>query len=121
MDARLREDLAEVKNGLPEQTKRAVDLAAEKGASSQLTVIPVKDVDFTLNKREFKDAIYLWWLANKRHSSTCACGDFSDVHHAMVCRRGGFIIQKHIGLRDLEAEMPKIVCNDIQIELVLLK
>ena len=37
----------------------------------------------------------------------------------MVCRRGGFIIQRHIGLRDLEAEMPKIVCNDIQIEPVL--
>ena len=54
--ARLREDLEEVKNALPEQTKRAADLAAEKGASSWLTVIPVKDVNFTLNKREFKDA-----------------------------------------------------------------
>jgi len=53
-DARLREDLQEVKNVLPEQTKRASDLAAENGVSSWLTVIPVKDVDFTLTKREFK-------------------------------------------------------------------
>ena len=30
----LREDLEEVKNALPEQTKGAADLAAEKGASS---------------------------------------------------------------------------------------
>ena len=30
----LREDLEEVKNALPEQTKRAADLAAEKGAFS---------------------------------------------------------------------------------------
>ena len=44
-DARLGEDLEEVKNALPEQTERAVDLAAEKGASSWLTVISVKDVD----------------------------------------------------------------------------
>ena len=58
-DARLRENLEEVKNALTEQTKRATDLAAEKGTSSWLTVIPVKDVDFTLNKREFKDAIHL--------------------------------------------------------------
>ena len=58
-DARLREDLKEVKNALPEQTKRAADLAAEKGASSWLTVVPVKDVGLTLNKREFKDAIHL--------------------------------------------------------------
>ena len=33
-DARLGEDLEEVKNALPEQTKRAADLAAEKGAFS---------------------------------------------------------------------------------------
>ena len=58
-DARLRESLEEVKNALPEQTKRATDLAAEKDASSWLTVIPVKNVDFILNKREFKDAIHL--------------------------------------------------------------
>ena len=119
-DARLREDLEEVKNALPEQTKRAADLAAEKGASSWLTVIPVKDVDFTLNKREFKDAIHLrydWQISDT--PSTCACGDVFDVDHAMICRRGGFIIQRHNELRDLEAEMLKMVCNDVQIEPVL--
>ena len=46
-------------------------------------------------------------------------GDFFDVDHAMVCRRGGFIIQRHKELRDLEAEMLKMVCNDVQIEPVL--
>ena len=119
-DARLREDLKEVKNALPEQTKRAADLATEKGASSWLTVIPVKDVDFTLNKKEFKDAIHLrydWQISDT--PSTCACGDVFDVDHAMICRRGGFIIQRHNELRDLEAEMLKMVCNDVQIEPVL--
>ena len=47
-----------MKNALPEQTKRAADLAAQKGASGWLTVVPVKDVDFTLNEKEFKDAIH---------------------------------------------------------------
>ena len=37
----------------------------------------------------------------------------------MVCRRGGFIIQRHKELRDLEAEMLKMVCSDVQIEPVL--
>ena len=37
----------------------------------------------------------------------------------MVCRGGGFIIQRHKELRDLEAEMLKMVCNDVQIEPVL--
>ena len=29
----------------------------------------------------------------------------------MVCRRGGFVIQCHDELRDLEAEMLSMVCN----------
>ena len=41
------------------------------------------------------------------------------VDHAMVCQRGGFIIQRHNGLRDLEAEMLGMVCNDVEVELVL--
>ena len=44
---------------------------------------------------------------------------FFYVDHAMICGRGGFIIQRHNELRDLEAEMLKMVCNDIQIEPVL--
>ena len=41
---------------LPDKTKRVVDLVCEKGASNWLTVIPLKDLDFDLNKREFRDA-----------------------------------------------------------------
>ena len=47
------------------------------------------------------------------------CGDVSNVDHAMVCRRGGFIIQRHNELRDLEADMLSMVCNDVEIEPVL--
>ena len=34
----------------------------------------------------------------------------------MVCRRRGFIIQRHNELRNLEAEMLKVVRNDVQTE-----
>ena len=44
---------------LPDKTQRAVDLACEKGASNWLTVIPLKDMDFDLNEREFRDALRL--------------------------------------------------------------
>ena len=37
----------------------------------------------------------------------------------MVCRHGGFIIQRHNELRDLESEMLKMVCNDVEVETVL--
>ena len=47
----------EVKAMLPDKTQRAMDLTYEKGASICLTVIPLKDMDFDLNKREF---VMLW-------------------------------------------------------------
>ena len=55
----LNEKLEEVKRSLPAKTNRAVEFAVEKGASSWLNVFPMKDMDFTLNKREFRDAVKL--------------------------------------------------------------
>ena len=37
----------------------------------------------------------------------------------MVCRRGEFIIQRHDELGDSEAETLRMVCNDVEVELVL--
>ena len=53
------ERLEQVKTSLPTRTKRAVELGTEKGALNWLTVIPIKDLNFNLNKREFRDAIKL--------------------------------------------------------------
>ena len=49
----------------------------------------------------------------------CACYVQFSVDHAMVFQRGGFIIQSHNELRDLEAEMLRMVCNDVEVEPVL--
>ena len=114
----LRTRLHEIKNSLTLKTQRAVELASEKGASNWLTVIPIDEMGFTLNKGEFRDALklrYDWEIADK--PSICVC--VFHVDHAMVCRRGGFIIQRHNELRDLEADMLSMVCNDVEIEPVL--
>ena len=50
---------------------------------------------------------------------TRAWGVQFSVDHAMVCQRGGFVIQGHNELRDLEAEMLRMVCNDVEVEPVL--
>ena len=39
--------------------------------------------------------------------------------YAMICKRGGFVIQRHNELRDLEAEILLMVCNGVEIEPVL--
>ena len=77
-------------------------------------------MNFTLNKGEFKDVVHLhydWHIADT--PSTCICGDTFSVDHAMVCRRGGFIIQRHNELRDLEAGVLNIVCHDVQVKPLL--
>ena len=86
---RLDDKLEDLRNSLPEKTKRAVNLAAEKGASSWLTVIPVNEMDLNLNKREFKDAVHLrydWQISDV--TNVCVCGEPFNVDHTMICKRG---------------------------------
>ena len=47
------------------------------------------------------------------------CGERFSVDHAMICKRSGFIIQRHNQLRDLEADLLDLVCNDVETEPVL--
>ena len=59
-------------------------------------MIPLKKLDYNLNKKEFRDAIklrYDW--------------EITDTPGA------------HNELRDLEAEMLRMVCNDVEVEPVL--
>ena len=109
-----------MRESFPSKTERVVELATEKGASNWLTVIPIKELNFSLNKKEFRDAIklrYDWEIADLQ--AMCTWGDLFTVDHAMVCRHGGLIIQRHNEIRDLEAEMLRMVCTDVEIEPVL--
>ena len=102
------------------KTQRAVEFIKEKGATSWLSVVPLKEMNFTLNKREFRDAIKLryGWEFNDI-PTVCVCGDLFDADHALICMRGGYIIQRHNEIRDLEAEILQAVCTDVEVEPVL--
>ena len=104
----------------PRKTQRAIDLAAKKGSSAWLTLLPLQDLSFNLNKREFRDAFklrYDWPVEDI--PSTCACGETFTVDQSMICKLGGFITQRHNELRDLEAEFLSMVCSDVEIKPVL--
>ena len=115
-----RRDLEYVTKSLYLKTQRAVEFIKEKGASSWLSVIPLKEMNFTLNKREFRDAIKLryGWEFNDI-PTVCVCGDLFDAGHAIICMRGGYIIQRHNEIRDLEVEILQAVCTDVEMEPVL--
>ena len=48
----LKEKLDQVKSSVSEKPLRAVGLATQKGACSWLTVLPIRDMNFDLNKSE---------------------------------------------------------------------
>ena len=103
-----------------QKTQRALDLATGKGSSMWLTSLPLKEMGFNLNKREFRDGLslrYDWSITDIPY--TCLCGEPFTIDHAMICMRGGFVIQRHNELRDLEAELLTMVCKDVVTEPVL--
>ena len=105
---------------LPLKTQQAVEFIKEKGAFSWLSAIPLKEINFPFNKREFRDVIKLRysWEFNDI-PMVCICGDLFDADHAMICMRGGYIIQRHNEICDLEAEILQAVCTDVEMEPVL--
>ena len=103
-DDDIKEKLEQLKTSLPRRTLRAVDLAYEKGASSWLTAIPLKDMSLDLSKREFRDALRLRYdRAIPDSPSVCLCG--CDLN-----------FQRHNEIRDLEAELLDMVCHDVAVE-----
>ena len=55
----LSERLEQENSSQPSKAKRAVELATEKGSSNWLTVIPLKVLNYNLNKKEFRDAVMI--------------------------------------------------------------
>ena len=109
-----------LKEVAPRKTRPAIDLATEKGSSMWITSLPLKEMGFNLNKREFRDGLglrYDWPITDI--PSLCLCGELFTIDHAMICMRGGFVIQRHNEHRDLEAELLSMVCKDVVTEPLL--
>ena len=90
------------------------------GSSAWRTVLPLQDLGFNLNKREFRDAVklrYDWPVEDI--PSICSFGEAFTVDYSLICKLGGFITQRHNELKDLEAGFLSMVCGDVEIEAVL--
>ena len=102
---------------LPEDQQKYLQSATEKGASSWLAVLPLKSLGYSLNKREFQDAIslrYGWTIPDMpKH---CGCGKRNSVDHSLNCHLGGYVHLRHNKIRDTEAKIMKEVAFDVKIE-----
>ena len=99
---------------------KALEAALEKGASSWLNALPLRNQDYTMDKESFRVAISIrYGIPLKRLPSHCPCGSLFSVEHALNCKKGGFISNRHNEIRRITADFLKEVCIDVEEEPLL--
>ena len=98
------------------ETKRALELACEKGASTWLQTNPSKERGFVLNKQELHEAICLrYGRVLKNVPSVCAYDVSNRIDHCLTCKKWGFVILRHNALRNTQADLFREVCKEVQV------
>ena len=114
---KLQERSKQIEEALPISTRQVIKQTKIISTSNWLNAIPLAEHGFNLSKGEFRDALALRFNHDiKGLPSKCPCGQRFDITHAMNCKLGGFVIMRHNGIRDFEANLLKKVCNDVEIE-----
>ncbi|XP_068723901.1 uncharacterized protein [Montipora capricornis] len=102
---------------LPLDLLRSVNQLRDRGASSWLTAVPLVDQGLALNKQEFRDSLRLRYnMPLSDLPSNCACGQKYTVCHALSCKKGGLVAQRHDGVRNLLTSLVGKVCSNVEVE-----
>ena len=87
---------------------------------SPISLLPIKQLGFSLSKAEFWAAVYLrYGLPLKRLPSLCDCSKVYTAQYPLSCKKGGFVNLRHNELRDNTVKMLQEVSNDVRIEQIL--
>ena len=102
---------------LPTDLLRSVNQLRDKGASSWLTAVPLIDHGLVLNKQEFRDSLCLRYnMPLSDLPSMCVCDEKYTVCHALSCKKGGFVAQRHDGVRNLLTSLIDKACTNVKVE-----
>ena len=73
-----------------------------------------------MTEEEFRTEMAIWYdLLIPRLPEHCACGKKFTVDHSMICKKGGFVCQRHNEVRDITFEFMSEVCKKVEIEPLL--
>ena len=82
-----------------------------------IIIIIIVDQGLVLNKQKFRDSLCLRYnmppsdLPNK-----CVCGEKYTDCHTLSCKKGGFVAQRHDGVRNLLTSLIGKVCTNVEVE-----
>ena len=61
--------------------------------------------------------MYVWYnIPLSDLPSQCVCGEKFTVGHALSCKKGGFVAQRHDGVRNLLTSFVSKVCTNVELE-----
>ena len=113
--------LEEMRDSMNERMKSCNDISNETGSSNWLSVIPMRELSYVLNKPQFWDSIrlrYGWPIPGLPVS--CSCEEGFIVQYAMSCKKGGFVKLRHSEMRDITVTLLSDVCKHVELEPSLL-
>ena len=77
----------------------------------------IKHLPQTGNKQEFRDALRLRYnIPLQDLPSSCVCGERFTINHALSCKKGGFVAQRHDSIRDFLTLLTSKVCKNVESE-----
>ena len=85
---RRKQKIKDVDEKAPLDMKPFILQARDRGASSWLNALPIEELDFQLNKEEFRDALRLRYNMKLDNLPTyCPCDNRFSVSHALDCKK----------------------------------
>ena len=96
-------------------TRRAITRSVGSKSSSWLTVMPIALHHFDLSATEFRDSLALRYHRPllKAPANCDGCGDVFNMTHALDCRKGGLVIQRHNEVRDALGDLASLAYKDV--------
>ena len=100
---------------------RSVQRAIDFQTSGWLTVLPFVHHQFDLSPQQFHDALSLRYHRpmSMMPNSCDGCGTVFSVSHALDCRRGGLVTQRHNEVRDALGDLAALAHKEVLSEPVM--
>ena len=100
---------------LDAKKKRAFRRSIDGKTSAWLAVLPLCTHHFDVSATEFRDALAMRYQRPLlRMPATCdGCGAAFNLEHALDCRKGGLVIQRHNEIRDALGDLASIAFRNV--------